>query len=251
MNKGMTKNKTILQDKIKLWKVGALTSIVLFLVASSILLNMFMIKENRGKKIINKIINKKTEQIFEEGQKKEEEKKETKCENCQRRNIDGIYVNSEKSNPPLVAVMIDNHFGARPPCGLNLAKLVYEAEVEGNFTRYMAIFNTTDTIEKIGPVRSARPYFLDWARELGATYAHCGGSPEALVQIKKENIINMNEFYDGAYFWRTNEKKAPHNILTSSKNINKFIENEKIPTKEFIPWQFKDDTFQLQPNTLK
>jgi hypothetical protein len=98
--------------------------------------------------------------------------------------------------------MIDNSVFARPPSALSRAGLVYEAEVEGNATRLMAIFSSGKDLNEIGPVRSARPYFIEWAKEFGAPYVHCGGSPEALAILAKGGIIDINEFYGGAYFWR-------------------------------------------------
>ena len=63
-----------------------------------------------------------------------------------------------------IAVMIDNHKDAWPQAGLNKAYMVYEIIVEGGETRLMALFKGVD-LEKIGPVRSARHYFIDYAME--------------------------------------------------------------------------------------
>ena len=78
-----------------------------------------------------------------------------------------------KGNDRPIAVMIDNHNGAWPQAGLNDAYMVYEIIVEGGETRLMALFKGVD-LEKIGPVRSARHYFLDYAMENDAIYVHYG-----------------------------------------------------------------------------
>ncbi len=124
----------------------------------------------------------------------------------------------EDANPVPLAIMIDNHPEAFPLSGLNEAKTVYEAPVEGNMTRFMAIFAQKQNVDKVGPVRSARPDYLDWAQEYGIPlYVHCGGSPEALTRLKTErNLIDFNEFYHGVYFWRDSDRDAPHNLYTSS-----------------------------------
>ena len=119
----------------------------------------------------------------------------------------------------ITAVMVDNHPAARPVVGLAGAAVVYEAPVEGEYTRFMAIFGNGYTTDNIGPVRSARPYYLDWLAEYGdALYMHCGGSPEALSRIKTEKIFDANEFYFGKYYKRDNTRTAPHNLYTSVTN---------------------------------
>jgi len=164
------------------------------------------------------------------------------CPGCVRRQIDGVYVDPKVANLPPVAVMIDNHPDARPQSGIDKANLVYEAEVEGYYTRFMAVFASDDSIPKIGPVRSARPYFVAWAKELGAVYAHCGGSPEALVDIEKIGLTDLNEFYNGQFFWRDKAESAPHNVYISSDNFNKFFIKNNISAGDLPARQYKDDT---------
>ncbi|MDD4901853.1 MAG: DUF3048 domain-containing protein [Patescibacteria group bacterium] len=165
----------------------------------------------------------------------------SKCVDCARRRIDGVYVKTAVANLAPAAIMIDNHPDARPQAGLEKANLVYEAEVEGYYTRLMAVFATDEKVEKIGPLRSARPYFVDWADELGAVYGHCGGSPEALVDIEQKGLVDLNEFYSGQYFWRATNRAAPHNIYISSDNFNKFLIDKNILPSDYSSWQFKED----------
>lgn len=118
-----------------------------------------------------------------------------------------------------IAVMIDNHNQAWPQAGLNEAYMVYEIIVEGGETRLMALFKGKD-LEKIGPVRSSRHYFLDYAMENDAIYVHFGWSPQAKSDITKYSINNINGISeDGTTFWRVTDKSAPHNAVTSTKNI--------------------------------
>lgn len=162
-------------------------------------------------------------------------------ENKVQRKIDGVMVPEGEDNNFLIATMIDNHKDARPHAGISRAHLVFEAEVEGAATRIMAVFSSGQDIKEIGPVRSARPYFIDWARELSALYVHVGGSPDALVKIQQDKILDINEFYNGKYFWRGTDKSAPHNVYTSSENLDKYLSDKSADRNRIIPWNFKED----------
>lgn len=132
-----------------------------------------------------------------------------------------------KGNERPVAVMIDNHKDAWPQAGLQKAYMVYEIIVEGGETRLMGLFKDTD-VQKIGPVRSARHYFLDYAMENDAIYAHFGESPQAGSDIKKYNINEIDGIAeDGTTFWRVKDKAAPHNAVTSTEKLIESAKNKK------------------------
>ena len=129
-----------------------------------------------------------------------------------------------------IAVMIDNHSDAWPQAGLQDAYMVYEIVVEGGETRLMALFKGAN-VEKIGPVRSARHYFIDYAMENDAIYVHFGQSPQAESDIKKYSINDINGIAeDGTTFWRVKEKAAPHNAVTSTENLLKSAQSKKYKT---------------------
>lgn len=157
------------------------------------------------------------------------------------RYIDGVFVEPGEENPQPVALMIDNHFEARPSAGLAKANLVIEAEAEGGITRYLAVYVFDEVVEKIGPIRSARPYFVDWANEYTAVYGHCGGSPEALVKIVQDGILDLNEFYNGQYFWRDENGVPSHNLYTSSENLKSYTSRNEMDKGAFLPWKYKND----------
>lgn len=120
-----------------------------------------------------------------------------------------------------IAVMIDNHKGAWPQAGLNEAYIVYEIIVEGGESRLMPIFKGK-SLEKIGPVRSSRHYFLDYALENDAIYVHFGWSPQAESDISTYKVNNINGISESSSdFWRVKDKKAPHNAVTNTENILK------------------------------
>jgi len=118
-----------------------------------------------------------------------------------------------------IVVMLDNQFYARPQAALSEADIIYEILAEGLITRYMAVFygNYPD---HIGPVRSSRPYFVEKAFEFDPYYVHVGGSMQALSDIKKLGLADIDGLSSGA-FWREKHKSAPHNMYTSSEVIVK------------------------------
>lgn len=118
-----------------------------------------------------------------------------------------------------VAIMIDNHIDAMPQAGLLEADIIYEIIVEGGETRLMLIIQD-ENVDKIGPVRSARHYFLDYALENDAIYVHYGWSPQAKSDITSLGVDNINGIYESEEsFWRVQDKYAPHNAVTSMENI--------------------------------
>lgn len=131
-----------------------------------------------------------------------------------------------------VAVMIDNE-GLRslPQGGIYKAQLVYEITVEGGETRLMPVFWGTDP-ELIGPVRSSRHYFLDYAMEHDAVYVHYGWSPMAMRDISKFKINNINGVgYGGEVFWDlTKDRGNWQDSYTSMEKVKGFIKKAKYRT---------------------
>lgn len=130
-------------------------------------------------------------------------------------------VRGEVSKRPFV-LMIDNHPDAYPQSGLNRASVVVEALAEYGITRFVAVFpgELASDERRIGPVRSARLYFVQWAMGFGAYYAHAGGSPTGLQLAEStDQIINLDALRDEStnYFFRvdTATRFAPHNLYTN------------------------------------
>ncbi len=163
--------------------------------------------------------------------------------NLKPRFIDGVLVEKERINTYPVALILDNNPSYSPPLGISQASLVYEMPSEGGSSRFLAIFSSDEDIETIGPIRSARPYFLDLALDSSALLLHCGGSPQALAQISQQGIGTLNEFYNEKYFWRDSNFRAPSNIMTSSELWQAFIENNNLEDAKIDAWQFKGDKY--------
>lgn len=137
-------------------------------------------------------------------------------------NIDDFIFPSEGVRP--YAVMIDNQ-GKKclPQGGLDKAQIVYEIIVEGGLTRLMPVFWGINA-EMIGPVRSSRHYFLDYAMEHDALYVHFGWSIRAFNDIKELKINNIDGFTNaGSVFWDlTKDKSNWQDTYTSTKKLDEF-----------------------------
>jgi hypothetical protein len=134
--------------------------------------------------------------------------------------LTGAQVEPALADRPATAVVIENHSLARPQAGLSQAGVVYEALAEGGITRFLAFFQENRPAT-IGPVRSVRTYFVDWALEFSAPLAHAGGNADALDLIGPLHIRDMNQFQNGKYFYRSGEKKAiEHTLFTSSDSLD-------------------------------
>ncbi len=129
-----------------------------------------------------------------------------------------------------IAFMIDNNINAMPQAGLEQADIVYEIIVEGGETRLMIVMKNKK-LDQIGPLRSARHYFLDYALENDAIYVHYGQSPQAKSDISKLSIADINGINESTKnFWRVSSRYAPHNAVTSTERINAIIKRENYRT---------------------
>lgn len=157
--------------------------------------------------------------------------------------LDGVKVAAGKENLLPVTIMIENMSSIRPQSGLQAASIVYEALAEGGITRFLAVYSTDQLPSKIGPVRSARSYYVDWAQEYKGLYAHVGGSPQALNQLSSTpELINLEAISsDSKYFFRDSTVGAPHNLFTSAELLAYAIRDKNLAEKQgtFEPWKFQ------------
>lgn len=163
-----------------------------------------------------------------------------------------IYDINSKKRP--YAVMIPNDSGAKKrQYGLQNAYLIYEITVEGGITRLLALFKDVN-VEKIGPVRSSRHYYLDYALENDAIYVHFGWSPQAQSDIETLKINNLNGLYNPSnMFWRDKNYSSPNNAFTSTENIKKALENKKYrdSSDNYEVLNFKNEVDLSNDATLK
>lgn len=140
-----------------------------------------------------------------------------------------LKIVDEDSNERPIAVMIDNNIGQGRHAGLQDSYINYEIIVEGGLTRIMAIFKDKD-VDLIGPVRSSRHYFLDYALESDAIYAHYGWNTYAENDIRALDVNNINGLYDEAPYWRDKTIAAPHNVFTSTNKLYEYAKQKNYST---------------------
>ncbi len=147
-----------------------------------------------------------------------------------------------------MAVMINNIINAMPQSGISRADVVYEAPVEGGITRLLGIFEDYADLTKIGPVRSCRDYYVDFAVEFDAFYTHYGQTGYAYDLLNSSMVDNISglQYQDGMgevygytgedIFYRTDDRPAPHNAYTSYDRLQTAIDRNGY-SREF------DDTY--------
>ena len=162
--------------------------------------------------------------------------------------LSGLYIEDrDKINRRPVAIMFDNHPKARWQAGLKDAEIVYEFLVEFPYTRYLALYLVNDP-EDIGPVRSARPYFITTSLEYDALYVHVGGSPQAKTDISNLKIADIDGLTSSnKVFWRKSHKKAPNNMYSSMDAIRSEAERRNYrQDSEYKSFKFYEDDRELE-----
>ncbi len=154
--------------------------------------------------------------------------------------LTGIEVSAEDAKHIVTGVMIDNSANARPQSGLQQAGVVYEAIAEYGITRFLALYQEAKPAN-IGPIRSVRPYYADWAKTYDAPIAHVGGSPDALAKIRNENIKDLDQFANAQSYRRISSRFAPHNVYTTMTQLNENAAGKGWTTSKFTSFPRKKD----------
>jgi hypothetical protein len=160
--------------------------------------------------------------------------------------LTGLPVDPSVNQRPVTAVMIENSTDARPQSGLDQAGVVFEAVAEGGITRFLTLFQDTQP-GYIGPVRSVRPYYIQWLMGFDASVAHVGGSPEALSDLKAWGVRDLDQFYNGAYYQRITSRYAPHNVYTSMANLNALEAKKGIGASSYTGFERKPEAPSKTP----
>lgn len=133
-----------------------------------------------------------------------------------------------------IVFQVDNAPAARPQSGLSQADIVYEAMAEGNITRFSAIFMCNEAAT-VGPIRSARLITLELVPEYDALLSNSGSSEGVAAELAaRPDIPNINHgSFSGAY-WRTSDRYAPHNLMSSTTGIRDAAASAGIPATASI-----------------
>ena len=244
-------------------KIVIVFAIIIYLTSAYFSYSFFKEKEESGKIHLPVVGYIKPEEEINNNKKNQEEPKIEECPLNGQMFGKSQRQEWEKRRP--LGVMIENHTEARPQSGLTSADIIYEAVAEGGITRFLAIFYCQDA-KYIGPIRSARIYFIHLLTEYGdyPLYAHVGGAntpgpADALGEIKKLNWDLYNDLNQFAVpfpnFWRDYERlpgrATEHTVYSSTKklwdyaknkrNLTDVDENNKRWDENFVKWQFKND----------
>ena len=163
--------------------------------------------------------------------------------------LTGVQVTDEATTKRHVtAIMIENSPDARPQSGLKDAGVIYEAIAEGGITRFLALYQEGRP-GLIGPVRSVRPYYVEWGAAYDAAVAHIGGSARALQMIRSGSYgLDIDQFFNAGAYWRASDRRAPHNVYTNSDRLDQLVAAKGKTTSTFTPIERKDDTKSKTPN---
>lgn len=162
--------------------------------------------------------------------------------------LDGVPAAASRAHRLPLAIMVDDQAAARPQSGISSASIVYQAPADGAQDRYMMVFQE-GIASDIGPVRSARPYFVYWAAEYHALYGHYGGDHRVMYATIPEmgkTIHNMDalKYGGGCPYHRIKTRSAPHNAYTNTGMLIWCAAQRKYPAAyENLPNRpFRGDT---------
>ncbi len=165
--------------------------------------------------------------------------------------LTGVQVTDEAATKiPATAIMIENSPDARPQSGIKNAGVVFEAIAEGGITRFLAIYQQ-EKPQLIGPVRSVRLYYVQWLAPFQASVAHVGGSLFALKEVRNGNYRDVDQFFNGKYYWRATDRYAPHNVYTSFAKLDALNAAKGYTNSTVTGFSRKDDTASKTPNATR
>lgn len=176
--------------------------------------------------------------------KQQQQNEETPQPTTVASSLMGIPVEPAVNERPVTAVMIENSMDARPQAGIISASVVFEAVAEGGITRYLTLFQENEP-DYVGPVRSVRPYYIQWALGFDAAIAHAGGSAEGLNLLKSTNAKDLN--HHSSYFWRVSNRAAPHNLYTSLAKLREYEAQKGYGKANFTPLLRKGEAPSATP----
>lgn len=140
----------------------------------------------------------------------------------------------------VTAIMLENSPDSRPQSGLKQAGIVYEAIAEGGITRFLTL-HQQDKPQMIGPVRSLRMYYVDWLAPYQASVAHVGGSAAALTEVRGGKYRDIDQFFNGSYYWRATDRYAPHNVYTNFAKLDALNQSKGYTESVFTGFSRTDE----------
>lgn len=156
--------------------------------------------------------------------------------------ISGEKVSAADAARHPLGIIIENTPDARPQSGLDKASVVYEAETEGGITRFLGIFGpNAGGNDEIGPIRSARSFFVDWVQEYDGYFTHAGQALDAGQKIAAEGVMDLSG-YEGGTRTNYNGVASEHTLYNKISNLYDQAKSKKYSANaKFTSLQFKDD----------
>ncbi len=151
----------------------------------------------------------------------------------------------------VVSVKIENSSAARPQSNLDQADVVYETITEGGITRFNALYHSVAP-DVVGPVRSARLSDVDIVPQYSAVFAHVGGNTQVGSGMRSAGIEDIDQFYEPSAYWRSKERRIPHNMYASVPKLRAVAEGRGFAVEKEIPGlEFDLDPTPTTPTVLK
>lgn len=165
--------------------------------------------------------------------------------------LSGLTIDSEdRAKQQVTAIMIENSPDARPQSGIKDSAVVFEAIAEGGITRFLVLYQDQKP-GLIGPVRSLRPYYVDWLAPFDAAASHIGGSANALKEIRNGQYKDIDQFFNAQAYWRATDRYAPHNVYTDFKHLDELNNSKDFKTSNFTAWGRKLENASPAPTATK
>lgn len=135
--------------------------------------------------------------------------------------LTGDWIDESLENKRPLCIMINNIIDSMPQSGISQADITYEMLVEGGITRFLCVFQDYTDLTKLGPVRSARHYYVQMADMHDGYYAHVGWSSYAEEAINNLGVDNLNGLTNLStiMYYRDETRYAPHNVYTDTDKI--------------------------------
>lgn len=163
--------------------------------------------------------------------------------------LTGLPVDPSVNQRTVTGVMIENTPWARPQSGLGQSGVVFEAVAEAGITRFLALYQDTAP-DNIGPIRSARPYYIQWLLGFDAAYAHVGGSPDGLADIKAWGVHDLDQFANSGSYHRIGSRAAPHNVYTSISTLSQLEVKKGYVTSHYTGFARKKKAFRKKTQPI-
>ncbi|MDF1618180.1 DUF3048 domain-containing protein [Petrocella sp. FN5] len=167
--------------------------------------------------------------------------------------LTGLYIDEDVIDRRPVGIVISNIHNAIPQIGIEEADIIYETLVEGGITRLFAVYQDF-TGEKIGPVRSARHYYLDFAFDFDAIFVHIGGSPQAYNAIRNLRSPSLDGMSSGVAY-KDSSRRSPHSTYATKERIMKTWEQKGYRTDKdpsFInKFDFSEEIKLMEPEKVE